>query len=183
MPYENYKSNEYNLASIGALVLAFQSLEFQLCGLLGSLLDRDDVKVGIIASSQLSFAKLIDALDAVFRYRCDDKHLVDDLSSILVKAAKFEEERNKFLHSYYYQFDFVGNTVQYKRIKRRTRRGKGYLPSFDEFDPEQLSALVFEVETWSTFVTSFAQELLLNSIIKQIWNDADFVGFHRAPVK
>lgn len=171
----NYQPKKENLAAIGELIHAFQSLEFELSGLLGSLLDQDDVKIGIIVSSQLSFAKLLDTLDAVFRYRCTDEQLLQKFSDLLKKAAQYEQERNTFVHSYYDQWDFVGDTVQYRRIKRRTRRGKGYSPSVEDFDPERPIELAQEVQAWAWVVINFGTELKFHGVIRRTWEEADFV--------
>jgi hypothetical protein len=171
----SYKPRTENLAALGKLIHAFQSLEFELSGLLGSLLDREDVKVGIIVSSQLSFSRLLDTLDAVFRYRCSDQELLEHFSDLLKRATEYEQERNVFIHSYYDQWDFIGDNAQYRRIKRRTKRGKGYSPTVEDFDPTFLSDLASKVQVTAWEVINFATELKWKEIIHRTWAETDFV--------
>lgn len=145
--------------------MVFQELENALILLFASLTDPAHDSVGIIVASQLSFRKLVDILDAVFRYRTKNVELILQLESILKGSLELEQQRNIYIHSFYDWHEISGDTVTYQRIKNRIKRGKGFSPDYEMLDTAKLGQIIDRFRILIAGIDLFFERLQQDGII------------------
>lgn len=131
-------------STMGALVFSFQSLEKQFLELLGSKIEDSTPHLADILINKLSFGNLLSICIAVCRDDGDPK-FVARMESLVTKAAPYEQERNKYLHSHYNIKSSRKEHVRYHRSKHRIDRKRGFVPNVDIYNPKKLRALIRQI--------------------------------------
>jgi len=142
---------------IGSLTYYFQSMEVALALLLSSLISEDQ-KIGQIVSSQLSFNRLCNVLDALFRHKITDSDLVNEFEVLLSRVSKAEETRNRMLHSFYLVGEEEGEK-SLTRAKITSKRGKGLKIQIEDLSIDELSSLTDEVGATFKEIVDFIARL------------------------
>jgi hypothetical protein len=152
-------------AALGELCIKFQGLEFALGELLWPFVNPNDQRVATIIGSQLSFSKLCDVIDALCRYRTSDARLLETLKGILRDCGRLEGERNTYIHSYY-EINYWGpDGITFERSKQKIKRGKGYRPDFEIYDPIKLNVLSTEMGDLLMRIYAFTEQLREEKVI------------------
>ncbi|MCB4791962.1 MAG: hypothetical protein LHV68_08750 [Elusimicrobia bacterium] len=163
-------SNEKTHAAIGEYIIAFQSLEHELIGIFSCLNDKANPKVGVIIASKLQFNTLLDVLDALFRFRVNDKDLIEQLSYIISKSDSFRKERNTYIHSYY-DPNFIGkDEISFSRVDKKIHRGKGYVPLVRDYNPDELKSSTENLFGLLNYILRFAENLQKKGYITDVYN-------------
>lgn len=132
--------------ALGEMTMSFQELENSLLELFSGLNNDADRTVGLIVGSALSFGRLCQVIGAVSKHRIQDPDLNEYLSGILNKCQKLEEERNKYIHSFYPAFNLGDGLEVIGRLKHKVTKG-GYARQWDDHDPEKMRTLSFELDS------------------------------------
>jgi hypothetical protein len=153
-------SYEETAAALGSLCMDFQGLENRLLGLFSAITDKADARVGAIIGSQLSFRKLCHVVDAICRYRIQDKDALQALSDVIGKCLQMEQERNTYIHSYY-ETIFLGGegSAVFDRFKQKIKLGKGYSAHHEEHDITKLHSLSTEMNILCERIDDFVDHL------------------------
>lgn len=96
-------------------------------------------------------------MSALSKHRSQDTDLNEYLSGILTKCQQMEEQRNKYIHSFYPAFYFDDGLEVMGRLKHKFTK-RGYAPQWDDHDPEKIRTLSFELDSCTRDVND-----LLNS--------------------
>ena len=137
--------------SFGSMVFSFQQMENDFVELFDLLLKGAPQKASVIISSNLSFSKLVDIVDALIRSSDLSEEIKRDAESLIRKTNGLESDRNKFIHSHYDIVEISGAGVTYGRLKRRIKRNKGYNPDYERItDSSSFDALSARINafTW-----------------------------------
>ena len=134
------------LEPLGQITANFSDLEADLAGLIWSLIGEDK-KIGQIVTVQLSFSKILDTLSSLFRHKCDNKDLINELDGLIKRAQEINDKRNKFVHSVW----FAGHTDTLRRVKLKAGRKKGLQMESQDMDKKEL--LQFGNEIFSFILT------------------------------
>jgi len=153
-------------ASLGDLSMAFQELENGLIVVFAGLADPKDDIVGVIIASQLSFRRLIALIDAVGRYRTKKSGLIDEMQSLLKESCLLEEERNKYIHSFYDLREIAGDRVTYERMKNRIKTGKGFSPDYEMLDTGKVDAITERLRILIAGVDLFFERLQKEGVVR-----------------
>jgi hypothetical protein len=98
---------------LGREVVEFQFLETTIKDAIGKLLDSSDPSIGELITAELTFAKMLGLLFALFDRRYPDSEHIQELEAILKECDARRIERNRIIHSYWYKDD-DGNGVRMK---------------------------------------------------------------------
>jgi hypothetical protein len=153
-------------ASLGDLSMAFQELENGLIIVFASLVDPKDDRVGFIIASQLSFRRLVALVDAVGRHRTKRPDLIGQMESLLKESSLLEQERNKYIHSFYDFREIAGERVTYERMKNRIKAGKGFSPDYEMLDTGKVDAITERLRILIAAVDLFFERLQREGIIR-----------------
>lgn len=88
------------LLSLGYLVATFGTLETYLQTMVSFLLTRHQ-DAGMAVASVLSFDRCVQLIQTLAGDKIKTRALQDELSALVTKWRKAEQERNKFIHSNY----------------------------------------------------------------------------------
>ena len=133
------------LVAMGEVTVNFQSLE-AITRMFAVGLICPDQKVGLIVTSQQSFQRLCQLLEALFRYRTTSDERLSRLAALLKRAAAAEERRNAFVHSIWLtsEPDQEGRETV-ARVKISTKPKHGLKVDFEAIQPHDLKALAAEL--------------------------------------
>jgi hypothetical protein len=109
-----------------------------------------------MVTTQLSFKKELDLLDALFRHKVKDAVKVARVEELLKKAQAAEEARNRIVHS---MWMFAQPCTDLRRVKLATKRGKGLREQNEEGAPASIMAEAEEIEKTAKAFSAFIMEL------------------------
>lgn len=164
-------SKEKTHAAIGEYIIAFQSLEHELIGIFSCLNDKTNPKVGAIIASRLPFNTLLDVLDAIFRLRVKDEDLIQQFTNIISRAEAFRKERNTYVHCYYDPNFISKDELSFTRIDKKIRRGKEFIPSVRNYDPDALATSTEELFGLLNYILHFANTLQKKGHITDVYDE------------
>jgi hypothetical protein len=153
-------------ASLGDLSMAFQELENGLIIVFASLADPKDDVVGFIIASQLPFRRLVALVDAVGRHRTNRSDLLDEMELLLKESCLLEQERNKYIHSFYDFREAAGERVTYERMKNRIKSGKGFSPDYEMLDTGKVDAITERLRILIAGVDLFFERLQREGVVR-----------------
>jgi hypothetical protein len=139
-PWYNKRAREEAERSIGRLSMAFQELE-ELVSCLIAQLVSDDVTVGAIVTAELSFRNKLGLLGSIYLYRAGMSKTPEPFKTLLGRVHRAEERRNTILHSTWIKSPVCGMLT---RHKYSAKAGKGFVHHTEDFEPEQIEAIVIE---------------------------------------
>jgi hypothetical protein len=148
--------NDEVLRALGSVVVSFQSAEVFI-GEIGCRLISENDAVGRIALSNLSFRNLCEASLALFRHRCKDQQMVDQLEKLVTQALKLEQERNTFMHSSWGTSPEMGGTF---RLKRKLDRKSGLRTVLARINVGEVQKVAKELEDLSSALASFLRQAI-----------------------
>lgn len=119
------REEEEKLAkALGLLVMSFNRLERDVGELLAALIQSNDHHTRHALVASMSFGQKVDLIAALYLERFKGNEAQKSLcNSAVKKLHRFEEERNKYIHSWWGTKRF-GDT-DFIRIKPKTKGGKG----------------------------------------------------------
>jgi hypothetical protein len=121
---------------IGALAMNFAPFETALACAVGFLTNPDWVRQGQILTAELSFKARLAAFAVLYAER--EPSANDGLQDFLKAAHHVEDQRNMFLHSFYWPGP-VGDS-RATRIKVTAKERKGFKIRFETVTPEMIAA-------------------------------------------
>jgi hypothetical protein len=127
------KDIKESLTMIGRLIVAFQTLDFNLNMILSYLL-KDTLDVTIAIATSLSFSKKLDVLKSIAPYRIHNQRILKQLDIMITLCGVAERERNMIVHSNW--FINFGPEQQFVRYKPQTSRKRGLKHSTTPGTPE-----------------------------------------------
>ncbi len=148
---------EAHLRALGRVTVNFSTLEFTLVALVAGLSAPDNLGVGQILGPQLSFARLVTAVDALFRLRRPGSPDIGRLAALLARASAAEERRNVVVHSAYLVADGTPADIV-TRFKLRAKRDKGLSHDAQDTTPADIEQVASELHTVSTDLARFIGE-------------------------
>jgi hypothetical protein len=119
---------EQSAKALGEMSMALQYLEQRLVVALAMLVSKEDITIGHIIASKLSF-KIEQA--------------VTWITQITRDCQKVEERRNTFIHSYYQRSFFEDRIVS--RSKHKIGK-KGYFLDLEYHEPKDLETLTLDIQ-------------------------------------
>jgi len=136
--------DEY-LAAMGEVTVNFQSLEATTRMFAAGLISPDQ-KLGLIVTSQQSFQRLCQLLEALFRYRSTSEERLRQLTELLKRASTAEERRNSIVHSSWLTSEPNSEGREtVARVKISTKQKHGLKVDFEAIQPHDLRALANEL--------------------------------------
>lgn len=114
-----------------------------------------DQTTGQIVTSQLSFARLLTVLQALFEVRVDDQELLAEMNVLVRRASVLEQERNTVVHSAWLSPPDDDPTAPVMRLKFNTRRGRGLQTQRVEETPDGLNGISDRMESLVAELGSF----------------------------
>jgi hypothetical protein len=136
-----FELTDEQLAELGRLSANSATLERATKNLIAYFLDNDPW-IGEIVTASLTLPKALDVLDALVRYRSEDKAILDQVKDALDKAARAHERRNSLIHARWSSQTIVkdGHTlVAAMRTRTTVKRNRGVSPP--EFQPMSVADL------------------------------------------
>jgi hypothetical protein len=147
---------------VGLVAVNFSFLEMYVTSFLWGLLS-DDSEISQMITSQLSFRKLLDLLDNLFRHKVKDVKCIQKMETLITAARKAEEDRNKIMHSMWMSKDPSGNELQ--RIKFSFKSGKAKVNKDDILIADGIKNIANEIGNtavgFSTFLVQLANEKIV----------------------
>ena len=142
--------------ALGQISVNFSDLEAGLAGIAWDLIG--DKKVGQIVTAQLSFHQLLDKVSSLFRHRYEDKSLIDELEGLLVQAKLICDERNKYVHSVWFN---APDTLH--RVRLRAKRKEGLTFQSEDMNPEELSQFAHKIFSFIFILDEFRVKIFEGS--------------------
>lgn len=134
---KTYEDNMGDLRrAIGAISMNFARFETALACAVGFLVNPEHVRIGLILTAGLSFKARLAAFSNLYSEHLGSSPTPDDLECFLSEAHRLEDERNTFIHSFYWS-RVEGNT-QGIRIKVTAKERKGLNIHFKRTAPTDL---------------------------------------------
>ena len=127
--------------ALGHMSMTMQYLESRLTTVLGTLLEKEDLTIGNIIASKISFRNLCETVKALVIYKFKDGRVAGWITALTDKSKALDEKRNTFIHSNYLTGLTSTGPVLFARLKHKIGK-KGYLCDFenhDQSDTEQLN--------------------------------------------
>jgi hypothetical protein len=152
-------------AAIGELIIAFQELENALILVLAGLTDPTDDRVGIIVATQLSFRRIGMVTEAMLHHRTTSKELRQNFAGILKNSRRLEEERNKYVHSFYDWHEITNGGITYERLKDRIKSGKGFSPDYELLDTGKVVEICERLRILTAAIDLFFEQLQIGRVI------------------
>jgi hypothetical protein len=141
---------------LGRLCINFQYLEVNICLLTWSLIGANQT-VGQIITTNMSFSRICDILVGLSKYRFgEDASTTTTIVKLVKQASHIEQERNKFIHSYWITDDSSGSVG---RFKFSLNRNKGFDESHPDVDVQQLREIADEAVQLSKKFTDLSKKL------------------------
>lgn len=138
------------LTHIGDMTVSFALLEGQIQFLMAGLIGRPQ-PVGQILGSYLSFSNLRAATISLYLDRHGEDSDFAVLKTLMARAGKFEEERNRITHS---MWGAGGTPTTAARLKITARESRGFHFESEIYDETRLS-------TFTSSIRELAGEVLL----------------------
>ncbi len=108
-------------STLGLIIFSFQELEHALVELLGQLLGN--VEYARIIASEISFYKIINIIESIMYQNNVKSIVIDEFSELKKELKRVEEDRNKYVHSYYEIVEYHGSYIKYLRMKDKNKTG------------------------------------------------------------
>lgn len=138
------------------MTVSFAMLESQIQSLLGLLLYQPQ-RVGQIVSTYLSFSNLRAAVVTLYAQRFGENAGFITVRSLIARAGKIEEERNRLTHSAW----GAGDTAEsITRIKITCRERHGFQLASEQYDDEKLRAFVVQIKILADEIGQFYVSLM-----------------------
>jgi hypothetical protein len=127
------------VAALGELTMVFQHLENDFRVLFSLLLCGADSAKAAIVSTALPFGKLVSVTKALLDAADFDQAIVDQIRAICSEACTANEERNRYVHSFYDPLS-IGQNVLYEQKKISISRGS-FREVSEIYNPAKLTQL------------------------------------------
>jgi len=163
-PWYNKQAREGVERAIGRISMAFQQLE-ELVSCLVSQLISDDVQLGTIVTAELSFRNKLGLLSSLYLYRAGATKPPEALKALLATVHRAEEHRNTFLHSYWVKSPVCGVLTRYKYT---AKSGKGFVHQTEDLEPENVEAIVTEINGASDNLVAYFDKALPNTAADKV---------------
>ena len=149
---------ELTQINLGKICTNFAATEL-LLKIYVSRLINDDLKIGAILTSEMSFQNIIKAFDVLVNYKLHNFVFKPKLVKLIPKINAVEQERNKLIHSVY-SSDVTGEKLW--RSKSTAKQGKGL-----QFQQEHITPQIFD----KVIKEIFEINNQLRIIYKEIFNE------------
>jgi hypothetical protein len=134
---------EQSAKALGEMSMALQYLEQRLVVALAMLVSKEDITIGHIIASKLSFKNICETLRALTIHHFKIEQAVTWITQITRDCQKVEERRNTFIHSYYQRSFFEDRIVS--RSKHKIGK-KGYFLDLEYHEPKDLETLTLDIQ-------------------------------------
>lgn len=146
--------------SIGALVFAFQGLEYELHEILFIVMDAPTYEILNVLLQRVDFGRSLEVLSILANSKIKDEKLKKRLSVLVGKAKVFAKHRNKYLHSHYEWLEISFSAIKYERSNPRLSKMKKNEKVHEVFDPEIVYSIVKDIHKTTGQVSDLRNELM-----------------------
>lgn len=101
------------LKAIGAITVEFADLEFSIVDSISVLMFEENLKLAALSVGGDSFDTLLLKLTKMFMFRFSDEMLLKEFKGIVDRLKNIQEQRNKYLHSFW----FIDKNKMITRLK------------------------------------------------------------------
>lgn len=123
---------------IGQISINFASIEKVVVGFVSKLI-TEDVNIGAIVTSEMSFQNLLKAFDSLIRYKFTNPETLEKWDGIRKDLNTCEQDRNVCLHSSYL---LNPQMTGYFRMKITAKQNQGLKVNQEDIDEEKLHSVV-----------------------------------------
>lgn len=141
---------------IGNHITAFQKIEENLAHCIALLITDDDLNIGAIVTSELSFKAKLGVYTSLVIYRLSEGELPQAFADFVRRAHVAEERRNLVIHSYWDPSS--ENPIFAQRVKPSAKSKKGFVRAFEEVPPSSLENDIKEFDALSDLVMDIFEE-------------------------
>jgi len=149
------------LAAIGRVTVSFSALESRLHWLAWFLIGGNNPEVLPCATVDLSFSRLVKLVGSLHLVREKDQTVTDELSAILTRAYRIEQERNVITHSNWGSSN--ESLVRFKlRAEGPKKKSKRLRWDLEEVTISQIENVARSIEALTADLDSFTRRRKYN---------------------
>jgi hypothetical protein len=138
------------LSALGRITVALSLDEWLMAQIVAVLTDRE-LEVGEMITAQMMFKNRTRLIYSLFKHKYGDGR-AGDLSKILDRGISLYHERNRYIHSFWYE---SAGHVQRLKISAKWTRSRGHHEDKEPVTFEQLNTLADNLEQFGQDLSDF----------------------------